>query len=384
MDIVLKDRVKETTVSTGTGEIVLDGATGAFQEFSVIGDGNTTYYAIAGQTTTEWEVGIGTYTLSTDTLSRDTILASSNSNLIVTFSAGTKDVFCTYPSAYALLGSSQSVTSTGTGSVVLNTSPTLVTPVLGTPTSATLTNATGLPLTTGVTGTLPIANGGTGVTTGSIPYILAQTGVPTILLSSATNISTTGAITGLTTLPYVPSNVVKVRCFGQTGLAAGLYFAIFSSTTACQLYTDVAGTITPTGITAGAYVGGTSEVTLDTVTIPANSMGINGRIRAEIMWGFNSSAVNKTFSSYISASNLLVSFQQYTTLTFTRNLAEFANRGAANLNMVSPYTNYGATQFPTFSTVNTAVNQPYTFRGQLTLASDFIILHNYSLQVLPS
>lgn len=98
MSLVLRDRVKETSVSTGTGDITLDGASGAFQSFSTIGDGNTTYYAIAGQTSTEWEVGIGTYTLSTDSLSRDTILASSNSNLIVTFSAGTKDVFVTYPS----------------------------------------------------------------------------------------------------------------------------------------------------------------------------------------------------------------------------------------------------------------------------------------------
>ena len=102
MALVLKDRVKETSVSTGTGAITLDGASGAFQPFSVIGDGNTTYYAIAGQASTEWEVGIGTYTLSTDSLSRDTILASSNSNTIVTFSAGTKDVFVTYPSEKAI------------------------------------------------------------------------------------------------------------------------------------------------------------------------------------------------------------------------------------------------------------------------------------------
>jgi hypothetical protein len=98
MALVLKDRVKETSVSTGTGAIALDGATGAYQTFSTIGNGNTTYYCITGQTTNEWEVGIGTYTTSTDTLSRDTILASSNSNAIVTFSAGTKDVFITYPS----------------------------------------------------------------------------------------------------------------------------------------------------------------------------------------------------------------------------------------------------------------------------------------------
>jgi hypothetical protein len=102
MALVLKDRVKETSVSTGTGAITLAGTTGAYQPFSVIGDGNTTYYAIAGQTTSEWEVGIGTYTLSTDSISRDTILSSSNSNTIVTFSAGTKDVFVTYPSEKGL------------------------------------------------------------------------------------------------------------------------------------------------------------------------------------------------------------------------------------------------------------------------------------------
>ena len=98
MALVLKDRVKETSVSTGTGAIALGGATGAYQSFSTIGNGNTTYYAIAGQTTNEWEVGIGTYNSGTDSISRDTILASSNSNTIVTFSAGTKDVFITYPS----------------------------------------------------------------------------------------------------------------------------------------------------------------------------------------------------------------------------------------------------------------------------------------------
>ena len=86
MALVLKDRVKETTTSTGTGAITLGGAAGPFQAFSVLGNGNTTYYAIVGQVSTEWEVGIGTYTTSGNTLSRDTILSSSNSNTLVNLS----------------------------------------------------------------------------------------------------------------------------------------------------------------------------------------------------------------------------------------------------------------------------------------------------------
>ena len=102
MALVFKDRVKETSTTTGTGAVTLLGTSGPYQAFSTIGNGNTTYYAIAGQTTSEWEVGIGTYNSAGNTLSRDTVLSSSNSNALVTFSAGTKDVFCTYPSEKAI------------------------------------------------------------------------------------------------------------------------------------------------------------------------------------------------------------------------------------------------------------------------------------------
>jgi hypothetical protein len=98
MAFVVKDRVKETTTTAGTGIITLAGAVNGYQTFSVIGDGNTTFYTIAGQGTSEWEVGIGTYTSSGTTLSRDTVLSSSNSGALVNFSAGTKDVFITYTS----------------------------------------------------------------------------------------------------------------------------------------------------------------------------------------------------------------------------------------------------------------------------------------------
>ena len=109
MSLVLADRVKETTTTTGTGTITLLGAASGFQSFATIGNGNTTYYAIVGQTTTEWEVGLGTYTSSGTTLARTTVYASSNANALVTFSAGTKDVFVTLPS-------SVTVTSGGTPS----------------------------------------------------------------------------------------------------------------------------------------------------------------------------------------------------------------------------------------------------------------------------
>jgi hypothetical protein len=102
MPLVLKDRVKETSTTTGTGTLTLGGAATGFQSFAVIGNGNTTYYAIFDRTSQAWEVGVGTYTLSGTTLSRDTVLESSNSGSLVNFGAGTKDVFCTYPAEKAV------------------------------------------------------------------------------------------------------------------------------------------------------------------------------------------------------------------------------------------------------------------------------------------
>lgn len=96
MALVIADRVKVVTTTTGTGTLTLGAAAAGFQDFGAIGDGNTTYYTIAGSS--EWEVGIGTYTAAGTTLSRDTILASSNAGSAVNLSAGTKDVFVTYPS----------------------------------------------------------------------------------------------------------------------------------------------------------------------------------------------------------------------------------------------------------------------------------------------
>ena len=95
MPLVLKDRVKETTTTTGTGTYTLAGALTGFEAFSQVGDGNTTYYTCTDGT--DFETGIGTFTLSGTTLARTTILQSCNSDNAVSWSSGTRTIFCTLP-----------------------------------------------------------------------------------------------------------------------------------------------------------------------------------------------------------------------------------------------------------------------------------------------
>ena len=99
MALVINDRVKETSTTTGTGTLDLGGAVQDFETFVAgVGTTNTTYYCIINSGTGEFEVGIGTVTDATpDTLSRDTVISSSNSDALVNFTSGTKDVFCTLP-----------------------------------------------------------------------------------------------------------------------------------------------------------------------------------------------------------------------------------------------------------------------------------------------
>ena len=100
MALVIKDRIKETTTTTGTSTYSLAGAESGFQGFSAVGDGNTCYYACTDNT--DFEVGIGTFTASGSTLARTTILESSNSDAAVDWSAVTKDIFVTYPADKAV------------------------------------------------------------------------------------------------------------------------------------------------------------------------------------------------------------------------------------------------------------------------------------------
>jgi len=127
MALSLKDRVRESTSTTGTGTITLTGAYVGFQTFaSAISDGDTVYYTIhntASGFESEWEVGIGTFTLSGTTLSRDTILSSSNAGSAVNFNAGTKEVFITQPAEKAVFEDSSNNVTVG-GKITVGSAPT--------------------------------------------------------------------------------------------------------------------------------------------------------------------------------------------------------------------------------------------------------------------
>ncbi len=100
MALVINDRVKVTSTTTGTGAMALGAAVTGFETFAQgIGNNNTTYYCIFNQGTSEFEVGLGTLDGSSANLTRTTVISSSNSDAAVNFTSGTKDVFCTLPAS---------------------------------------------------------------------------------------------------------------------------------------------------------------------------------------------------------------------------------------------------------------------------------------------
>jgi len=213
MALVLADRVQDTTTTTGTGNVTLSGSPPAgYQSFATgVGNGNTTYYTITGGS--EWEVGIGTYISASTALSRDTVLASSNSGNLVNFSAGTKTVFVTYPAE-------KSVNQDAAGNVNINI----------TGNAATATKATNL-------------NDGTA---GAIPYQSASN--VTAFLASASGVlvggnpptfSTTPTLTG-TNFTGIPNAALSNNAvtIGTTAISLGATSLTLAGLTSVTLTQD--------------------------------------------------------------------------------------------------------------------------------------------------
>jgi len=149
MAFTLASRVRETTTSVGTGAITLNGPFIGFQSFATgVGDNNTTYYAVANLTNSEWEVGLGTYDLASNTLSRDAVIKSSSADALVNFGAGTKDIICTMPAERSVYVANGTIAAAG-GAQVSNALLANSTITIGTTTvalGASVTSIAGLTL----------------------------------------------------------------------------------------------------------------------------------------------------------------------------------------------------------------------------------------------
>ena len=212
MALVIADRVQDTTSTTGTGAISLDGAPPAgYQSFAAIGNGNTTYYTISGGS--EWEVGIGTYISAGATLNRDTVLSSSNGGALVNFSAGVKVVFVTYPAE-------RSVNQDAAGNVNINI----------TGNAATATKATNL--NDGAAGSIPYQ---TAANTTS--FVAAASGV--LVGGTTPSFSTAPTLTG-TNFSAIPNAALSNSSvtIGSTSVSLGATATTLAGLTSVTLTQD--------------------------------------------------------------------------------------------------------------------------------------------------
>lgn len=274
MALVLADRVQETASAPGTGAVTLLGAVTGYQTFAVIGNGNTTFYTIADQGGANWEVGIGTYSTTGPSLSRDVILSSSNSNNIVNFSSGTQSVFVTYPS-----GKSVNLNASGNVSA------------LGTVSSGTWQGTT-----------IGVAYGGTGVTSssGANSVVLRDSNQNITInrLSQSTNAVTASG--GTTTL--TAASAYNQTLNGTGGQTFKLPDATtLTDTTTFQFNNNATGTLTITDyanatvgtITAGGAAG---IALLDNSTV-GGTWDVHAYIPENVTWGTNALNLGSTVIS---------------------------------------------------------------------------------------
>ena len=288
MAFVVADRVRETSTTTGTGPFTLAGAVIGYQSFgAAIGSGNTTYYAISNPGVNEWEVGIGT--VGSGTLARTTVLASSTGTSLVSFTAGSKDVFVTYPAEGAVFadnaitltnktisGSSNTLSNIGNSSLTNSKVTIGSTDVSLGATATTLAGLTSVTATTfngALSGNATTATTATNLAGGAasqIPY-QSSTGTTTFIANGTSGqvLKSNGA--SAPSWANVTSLAVSSISFGSTGLTPA---------TTTQGAVTVGGTLATTnggtGLTSfssGGAMYATSTSALATGTLPLTAGG---------------------------------------------------------------------------------------------------------------
>jgi hypothetical protein len=323
MALVLADRVKETTTTAGTGTVTLLGASTGFQSFAAVGNANTTYYTIAGQTTSEWEVGIGTYTSAGTTLARTTVLANSAGTqpTALTFSAGTKDVFVTYPAGKSVNYDAADLLTVSDAAFTLQDN-----------TDATKQAQFELSgITTATTRTYTLPN-----LTGS----LATTGTLTQTFSGVTTFSNNVTFSGNNTLNLGTAQTSGVITIGGT---SGTGNFVLGRSTVSQT----------TSIQAGATASGSTK------TINFGTGGLTGST--------TTMAIGSTFGTTVTA-NGVWSFSTYANieaLLETATITASAPAATTNFDVI--------TQAVQYYTTNASANFTFNIRGDSTTTLNTIM-----------
>jgi hypothetical protein len=318
MALVLADRVKETTTTAGTGTVTLLGASAGFQSFAVIGDANTTYYTIAAQTGTEWEVGIGTYTSSGTTLARTTVLSNSAGTQpsALSFSAGTKDVFVTYPSSKSVnLDASGNATALGTPAAFVGTNITGTASGLTAGNVTTNANLTGDVTSVGNATTLATVNSNVGSFTLASITVNAKGLITAASSGSAPSDIPSGSVL-LFYQASAPTGWTKVTTAGLDDSALRIVTGTGGTTGGSVAFTTAFASQTPTGAVSVGVSAGTLAVGVGTLSTNNTTAG-----------GTNSSG---SVSSHTLATSEMPS-HNHTTTFIARGSNVFANAGIPGL-----------------------------------------------------
>ena len=339
MAFITADRVKDTSTTTGTGNITVSGsAPFGYRTFStVMSVADTFYYAIQGQSTAEWEIGVGTYA-STNQFARTTVLASSASGSAVSFSSGTKNVFITLAATRTLqLGPSDTPTA---GSVPYGTGSTLAYTSVGTSGQFLSSNGSGAPtwVTAGGTGTvtsIDVSGGTTGLTAGGGP--VTTSGTITLAGTLAYGNGGTGGTATPTagTIPYGTGTALAYSAAGTSGqvlTSGGAGAPTWTTVTGTGTVTSVNVSGGTTGLTySGGPITGSGTITMaGTLGVVNGGTGVTSSTgTGSVVLGTSPTVNNPTVTNYVESVVAIGTVTTTNTLSLTSGTVQTATLTAS-------------------------------------------------------